>query len=265
MKKSDGERPTKKLRIALLHLSPIPGDLHHNRSLIKRAIELAASGGAHWVVSPELGVCGYQFARLIGTDWIAAQPDGWMTDFCRFVKDLRLTVFLSHPERERQTGKLYNSVFLVDPEGEIFCAHRKINVLTGSESWSSPGEGISPVEWRSLKIGVLVCADAATKDIADTLKTKGAQILISPAAWGPGLYGPSGEWEQRTLDTGLPLIVCNRTGEEEGLSFLQAESVVVKNGRRVLSHHSERSVVLTFNVHEETLEILSTEYHREYL
>jgi predicted amidohydrolase len=252
VKKNDGDRPTKKLRIALLHLSPIPGDLYHNRSLIKQAIKVAAAGGAHWVVSPELGVCGYQFARLIGTDWIAAQPDGWMTDFC-------------HPERERQTDKLYNSVFLIDPEGEIVCAHRKINVLTGSESWSSPGEGISPVEWRSLKIGVLVCADAATKDIADTLKAKGAQILISPAAWGPGLYGPSGEWEQRTRDTGLPLIVCNRTGEEEGLSFLRAESVVVKNGRRVLSHHSERSVVLTFEVHGETLEILSTEYHRQYL
>ena len=43
--------------------------------------------------------------------------------------------------------------------------------------------------------------------------------------------------------TGLPLFVCNRTGPDRTLDFTQAESVIVKDGRRLLSLSSERSVI----------------------
>jgi N-carbamoylputrescine amidase len=61
-------------------------------------------------------------------------------------------------------------------------------------------------------VGILICADVYTRDIAEDLRGQGAQLLVSPAAWGPDLNGPEGEWEQRTQETGLPLVVCNRTG-----------------------------------------------------
>ena len=114
-------------------------------------------------------------------------------------------------------------------------------------------------------IGLLICADAYTRDIAARLKSQGADILVSPAAWGPGLHGPEGEWEQRTVETGLPLIVCNRTGNDHTVSFMGAESLVVKNGKRLLAHHSERSVVLTFDWDLATMELVSKEYHKDYL
>lgn len=43
--------------------------------------------------------------------------------------------------------------------------------------------------------------------------------------------------------TGLPLFICNRTGLDQSLNFTQAESVVIKDGRRLLSLSSERSVI----------------------
>ncbi|MFZ3013113.1 MAG: carbon-nitrogen hydrolase family protein, partial [Nitrospira sp.] len=76
---------------------------------------------------------------------------------------------------------------------------------------------------------------------------EGAQMFVSPASWGPGLHGPNGEWEQRTHETGLPLIVCNRTGAEKTLDFWKAPSLVVKDGMRVLTHISERSAIRTFD------------------
>jgi predicted amidohydrolase len=96
-------------------------------------------------------------------------------------------------------------------------------------------------------IGMLICADAYSPNIAAALCAKGAQLLLSPAAWGPGLHGPEGEWELRTIETGLPLIVCNRTGRETSLDLSRAESVVIKNGQRLLSHRSPESAVLTFD------------------
>lgn len=249
-----------RLRLSLLHLAPVTGAVADNRRLIEQGVRLAATEGADWILTPELVVCGYEFSGVIGTAWIQPQPDPWMATFCQLVKALGVTVFLSHPERDSSSGKLHNSIFVIGPHGEIVGRHRKIHVLNGSEGWSSAGQEIRPIACDRLQVGILVCADAFTPAIAGVLKAGGAQILVSSAAWGPGLHEPKGEWEERSLETKLPLIVCNRTGHDRTLSFTGAQSVVVKGGRRVLARSSERSVVLTCDWDPDTMELLSSDY-----
>jgi predicted amidohydrolase len=244
----------------LLHLAPVPGEIEANRRLLEHATRIAAAQGADWVLSPELVVCGYGFPSLIGTDWIRPEPSEWMSKFCALVRALGVSVFLSHPERNPQDKRLYNSVFFIDSRGGISGRHRKINTI--SDGWSAAGSVIEPVDCQGIKVGILLCADAYTSQVADTLSSKGARILMSPAAWGPGLYGPKGEWEQRTLETGLPLMVCNRTGEDSTMSFCSAESLVVINGQKVLRHVSPNSVALTFDWDLETMALLSSEFKK---
>jgi N-carbamoylputrescine amidase len=249
-----------RLRTALLHLAPVTGAIADNRRLIEAGVRSAAARGAHHVLTPELAVCGYEFNAVIGTAWIEPQPDAWMTAFCELVTTLRVTVFLSHPERDAATGRLHNSLFAIGPDGRIAGRHRKIHVLSGAEGWSTGADGIAPVECHGLTIGLLVCADAYPAAPARTLKAKGARLLISAAAWGPGLHEPNGEWEARSLETGLPLIVCNRTGRDRSLDFTGAESIVAIAGHRVLSARPDRSVILTCDWERETLTLLSTEW-----
>src|SRR5262245_26692941 len=85
--------PTSAARIALLHLAPLPGDLISNRRLVETAITTAAGLGATWIVTPELCICGYDFADQIGVDWILPQPDPWMINFCHVIAQLQVTVF----------------------------------------------------------------------------------------------------------------------------------------------------------------------------
>jgi predicted amidohydrolase len=242
-------RPERTLRIALLHLAPLAGDLVYNRQLVETAVTTAARLGASWILTPELCICGYTFADQIGTDWILSQPDPWMKDFCQLAARLHVTVFLSHPEREPQTARLYNSVFVIAANGAILGKHRKINTLrVGSEAWSSPGDQVVPIPTEPFgQVGILICADAYSRGIAQSLQAQGAQLLVSSAAWPPGFHGPSGEWEQCTRDTGLPLLVCNRTGPDRTLDFTAGESVVVKDGQRLLAFRSERSTVFTID------------------
>src|SRR5581483_6841149 len=107
------------LSVALLHLAPRPGDLPHNRQLIETAITKAAALGATWIVTPELCVCGYTFTDRIGTDWILPQPDAWMRSLGQLASRRRVTLFLSHPERDLQTQQLYNSLFVFGRDGHI--------------------------------------------------------------------------------------------------------------------------------------------------
>jgi 5-aminopentanamidase len=256
--------PKPSLRIALLHIAPLPGDLVYNRRLIETAVTTAAGLGATWIITPELCLCGYTFADQIGTRWIVPQPDPWMSEFCQLVARLHVIVFLSSPEQDPQTGKLYNSVFVIAENGAIIGKHRKINTLrVGSESWSSPGEQAVTIPVQPLyRVGILICADAYSPAIARNLKAQGAQLLVSSAAWAPGLYGPNGEWEQCTRDTALPLLVCNRTGPDRALNFTAAESVVVKDGQRLLSFRSEHSAIFTIDWDLKTQNLATQKYQR---
>jgi predicted amidohydrolase len=243
------------LRLALLHLAPRVADLAHNCQLIETAVTAAAGLGAEWILTPELCVCGYQFSDRIGTDWIQPPPDPWMRHLGRIVADLRVTVFLSHPERDPATDKLYNTVFVSRDDGTWTAAHRKINVLGGAEAWSSPGETALPIAVPPLSVGVLICADAYTPGIAQHLQAQGAQILVSSAAWPPRPHGPDGAWERRSRETGLPVFVCNRTGVDGRLDFVEAESVVVSGGERLLSFEAPDStvIVVDWDVRDQTI------------
>ena len=256
----------KKLRISFLHLAPITSDIAHNRELVEQGVKVAAQQGAHWVITPELCIPGYLFMEAIGTDWILPQPDPWMNSFLGLVREHNLTVFLSHPERDMATDKMYNTVFVINAEGEIIGKHRKVKALGGAESWSTGGWKINPIECDGIKTGILICADGYKNEIAQVFKDKGAQLLVSPVSWGPGHCGPDGEWEARSADTGLPMMVCNRSGKEEGeLDYTLAESVVTQNGKRILEATSDRSVVLCFDWDVDSMSMISTDFERTYL
>jgi predicted amidohydrolase len=94
---------------------------------------------------------------------------------------------------------------------------------------------------------LLVCADAYPRQPALRLRDAGAQLLVSSAAWWPGEWGPNGEWEARTLETGLPMIVCNRTGRDGESQMIDAESVIVDRGVKLLAMRSSESTVFIVN------------------
>src|SRR5215510_1445572 len=231
------------LRIALLHLAPRPADLAYNQRLVEQGIAVAAQAGATWIVTPELATTGYTFAEIIGTDWIAIQPDPWLQHMCEMARRHGVAIFIGHVERDQDRNTLHNSVFTITANGELLRQHRKINTLRiGSEAWSTPGIDPTVVELHpNGKVGILVCADAHSPRIAEQLKAKGARLLVSLAAWAPRLHGPNGEWERITELTGLPLFVCNRTGDDTIMSFASAESVVAHYGRRLWSMTSAQS------------------------
>lgn len=269
-------------RIGLLHLEPVLGEIGRNRELIERGLVVAAGAGVQWVVTPELCVSGYDFTKHVGTDWIRPQPDSWMSSILELVKAHNLTVFLSHPERvscltdtrplpsdhpsEESTADdrahpdvLCNSLFVIGPRGDMLGVYRKIRTTGGAERWSTSGQDTVVVDCSGTKVGLLICADVWFPEICQSLKGKGAQLLISASAWPPGHCGPGDSWERRTADTGLPLWVCNRTGQEEGitLDYRQAESVVAQEGRRLLAKTAGCSSLLYFDWDMDSMSLLS--------
>ena len=103
---------------------------------------------------------------------------------------------------------------MVRPDGFILARHRKIN--THAEPWAALGKRAQTTDWNGLVVGILICAEVYTCDIAEDLRGHRAKLLVSLAAWGPALNGPEGEWEQPTRETGLLVgAICRRGGHAQ--------------------------------------------------
>lgn len=110
------------------------------------------------------------------------------------------------------SGLLHNTAVLFEADGREVGAHRKMAVIPGgSESWSSAGASTTVLELASgIRSGVAICADACLMDLAPALAPKRPDIVLSPAAWSPGLHGPEGEWERLSDELSVPVLVSNR-------------------------------------------------------
>jgi N-carbamoylputrescine amidase len=250
------------LRVALLHIDPRPGALDANRAIIERAVRLAAAKGAKFMVTPELVESGYHFRDHIGTDWVGPESRAWLNHMTRVALELGVTLLLATAEREETTGTLYNTFFALTGKGEVAGKYRKINIHPSHtlESWSGIGDSAEIIELPQFKVGILICADAWRPSIAKELVAKGAELLISGANWGETPCPPESCWEKRSLETGVPVWVCNRTGVEAELNFEDAASVVAVAGNRVLSHTGPGSVILLFDWDIDKKAPLQTEF-----
>ncbi|MEM7360072.1 MAG: carbon-nitrogen hydrolase family protein [Pseudomonadota bacterium] len=253
------------LKIAMLHLELRYADLEHNAALVKAGIELAAEHGADWVITPELTFTGYRFDLAIGTEWIGTGPDQFVQSVQASADEHNLVVFLSHIEGVSNgsdgPSKRFNTLFVIDQQGDIIGRHQKINTIPISEGWSTAGDNATLIEVNGLNVGLLICADAWPPDHANWLKEQGASMIVSSASWAPGHYGPGDTWEKRSLETGLPLIVNNRTGVEREFDLREATSVVAYQGKRVLSHASDNSQLVLIDWDTTTNQLLGLTKH----
>lgn len=99
----------------------------------------------------------------------------------------------------------------------------------------------------NVKVGPLVCADSwYIEDGPMRLKKEGAQILLDIAAWpvSKECGDPRPVWEKCSLQTGLPLIVCNQTGKNQWMDFTLAESVYVEEGKAKLAYKGKEAILL---------------------
>lgn len=249
------------MRLALLHLNLSSGPQEANLALLQQAVDLAASEGADWIITPEMALQGYFFAEKSETLNIAVQPEQSLAPINRLIARHRLTFFLGCAEQDAATGIYYNSCLVIGPEGGVLGRHRKTRSHgMGPEAWVTEGDKLEPVSCPGIKAGVMVCADSWFVDKARTLKDRGAEVLVVPAAWPPGEHGPGDCWERCSQATGLPVWVCNQTGNQEKLDLSQAQSVVVAGGKTLFSYSGLQQAVLLFDWDNERKSTVSTQF-----
>lgn len=133
---------------------------------------------------------------------------------------------------ERDGQHHYNSLAMIDDEGEIMGVYRKSHIPDGpgyeEKYYFRPGNsGFKVWETKFGTIGVGICWDQWYPEAARVMALMGAELLFYPTAIGSEPYDAdldtSRMWRRAMLGHAvsncMPVIAANRIGEEEGQKF----------------------------------------------
>ena len=113
---------------------------------------------------------------------IAETVPGISTDFVGQIST-ELNIYVVFGMVEKENEKLYNSLVVVNPEGNVEAIHRKTFLLDSDKTAGfSPGDGVTFVEIEEVKIALLICHDSESVDFAEKIVKGKAKIVIQALA-----------------------------------------------------------------------------------
>ncbi|MBN1166384.1 MAG: carbon-nitrogen hydrolase family protein [Methanospirillaceae archaeon] len=220
------------VRIAIFQMASVEGNFTANHATIQEAIRIASGRGADWFITPELAESGYAFVRSIRLEELPEFPSPWINSLESIAKEENITLFIGFPERDG--SDYYNSVVVIDREGNVSAIHRKNVIIPGPfEEWATQGSSV-PITVDDFSVGYFICADATDPTITSRYHSDDVDIFLSSAAWYPDPnMGPEQYWESITRISDAPLVIANTAGKKGAIDFTHAESGVYLGGEMV--------------------------------
>lgn len=216
------------LAIALHQSNAAVGDLRGNADAILAARR--AAPGVDLLVTPELSLIGYPPEDLVLKPAAVAACAAELAALAAATGDGGPGLLVGLPWVD--DGKLYNAMALLDG-GRVTGITRKHdlpNYGTFDEKRvfaSAPLPG--PLAFRGVRLGVPICEDIWTPEVAECLAETGAELLLVPNG-SPFEVGKDDRRlslsVSRVVETGLPLAYLNRVGGQDELVFDGASFVL---------------------------------------
>lgn len=232
------------VRIGLVQLDPVLGDLTGNRDRSVEGIHVAVGEGADFVVLPELCSSGYNFANQTEALACSESIPGPTTD-CWVRVAQETGCYIAGGVCERDGDDLFNTAALVGPDG-LVGIYRKLHLFDREQLSFCPGNRGLPVYSLPLgRVGMVICYDLRFVETTRILAAQDADIIAVPTNWVP-TFNPAGEWDeagfspQGRLTAALSslnavfIAAADRVGEERGLRYLGASLVTDPEGNVLL-------------------------------
>jgi len=202
-------------------------DFDHNQAVLLPLIRSAASDGADLVLTPESYLDGWSCDGGILTE-VAVTLDGVYVSQLRAIA-AELGLWICAGLFERDGDRVYNSAILIDSDGSIAFVYRKTHE-TPDVLERMPyhlGDELPVVETPWGRLGILICHDRWYPEAYRTLRRKGAELILNPAAsatfWPGHTYHDIHLCSLRShaYSNGLFLACCN-AGNHGGHSVIVA-------------------------------------------
>ena len=231
-----------KFKAAAIQYEPKFLDKTYNLGQLLFLTEKAAEEGARLIVLPEMCTSGYYFDNRGEIEALAEEIPAGPTTSAFAALSKNHDCYIVAGIAERDGTKLYNSSFLVGPEGFIG-RYRKIHPFWSDCIWAKNGDEPMRVYTTPLgNIAILVCMDVSFPETVRVCKAMGADIICVPMNWYERLM-PSGIWITRAYENGVYFIAANRYGKEKTYIF-GGESCIINPCGELLAVKKEGDCIV---------------------
>ncbi len=231
------------LNVALAQTESLSHDLSNNLIQHIDAISDAISRKANIVVFPEFSIHGSPKRETI----IEIALDDRHEHIQELAEKSVGIISLVSGIEVTIEGLFYNTVYVLK-DGEILAKHRKINIPTygrlNEGAFFARGKQHTSfnVNEKAYTAGILTCADSWNPALVYLQALCGNQLLLQPISAArnsvEGHYDNIRGWQiniqHSALTWGMFVVMVNRVGEDDGLSFFGQSSVIDPYGNVLL-------------------------------
>ncbi len=170
------------LKLAMAQMLVEGGELENNLHRAAEIIEEASKNNADIVLLPEAMDLGWTHSSAHTK---AGEIPGGSTFQILAKAAQKNNIYVCAGIIEKEGERRYNSAVLINRQGELILKHRKINELDIAHDLYALGEIINVCDTEFGRIGVLICADASSKDyiLPRSMGYLGAGLILLPSAW----------------------------------------------------------------------------------
>ncbi len=237
---------TEILTVAIAQINPTVGDVGGNADLVRGAC--AEAKDADLVVFGELTISGYPPEDLVLKNAFINNVEDTIKSLADETSVGGPAVLVGAPWRV--DGLLYNAALLLEggsiKDVSLKCELPNYGVFDEKRVFTA-GPAARPVDFRGLRLGVMVCEDMWTDTVSNNLAAAGSDILVAING-SPFEVNKCDERRQlataRTKATGLPLIYVNLVGGQDELVFDGASFVMDRDGNIPVQAKSWAPVVV---------------------
>lgn len=164
---------------------PVSADVDANLRYIKRQMSTASERGAVVAHFPEGALSGYagtDFETFAGFSWKCL--DEATTEVARHARQLGIWAVVGSAHRLADTRKPHNSLYVIDPSGEIaerydkrFCSGDPAG-NSGDLAHYSPGDHASVWRIGDVRCGALICYDYRFPELYRDYARQGVQLVF---------------------------------------------------------------------------------------
>ncbi|KAF0094889.1 MAG: amidohydrolase [Puniceicoccaceae bacterium 5H] len=241
------------LNLALVQMDCEPGRVQHNVDRMLGCIDEASAAGADLVVLPEMADTGYRMGEIVAhaSSWNANGPLQQLQQAAR-ENTLHIIAGLS----ERTAEGVYNTLAVIDAQGELVAKYRKVHLITADPVFEHhhllAGDRFQVCSLGGFTVGLMTCYDLRFPEMARALTLAGAELIVCPAAF-PLLRGA--HWQTlalaRAIENQTYLAACNRVGTDGGVTFAGRSQLIDPYGTIVASTTEVDSTIIYGEIRRE--------------
>ncbi len=201
-----------------------PGEPERNSDTVWRTMATFAARGGRLLLLPEMWPCGFVYSRL--REMATKTPD-ILESLRRMARRCGVVVVGSMPEMDGDA--VYNTSYVIDADGEVAGAYRKIHLFSLHGEHEHFGRGTTPLVCDTAvgRLGVVICYDLRFPELSRRLALEGAEILCASAMWpAPRVEHWSVLLRARAIENQVFVAGCNGCGVEGDLTYGGKSAVI---------------------------------------